>query len=76
MNEIKLKDLYLCAFLLNENQNLIRMDNDGHKFWFVFKETKDLNELTNAYWKNQAITKVKSYVNKVQDLKDRIFSEK
>jgi hypothetical protein len=52
------------------------MDNDGHKFWFVFKETKDLNELTNAYWQNQAITKVKSYVNKVQDLKDRIFSEK
>lgn len=76
MNEIKLKDLYLCAFLLNENQNLIRMDNDGHKFWFVFENNQKLNELINDYWQNQAITKVKSYVNKVQDLKDRIFSEK
>lgn len=76
MNEIKLKDLYLCAFLLNENQNLIRMENEGSKCWFIFENTEKLNELVNDYWQNKAITNIKSYVDKVRDLKDRIFSEK
>ena len=76
MKETKLKDLYLCAFLLNENQNLLRMENDGDKFWFVFEETENFNELVNDYWQGKANTNIKSYVDRVRDLKDRIFSER
>lgn len=76
MKEIKLKDLYLVAFLANENQNLIRMENNGDKCWFIFEDTQELNELTNSYWQGKVTTNIKSYVDKVRNLKDRIFSEK
>lgn len=76
MKEFRLKDLYLCGFLVNEGQNLIRMDNDGSKFWFIFEDNSKLNELINAYWENTATTKIKSYIDNVRSLKDRIFSEK
>jgi len=76
MREVRLKDLYLIAFLVNEEQNIIRMENEGSKCWFIFEDTKKLNGLINDYWQNTAITNIKSYVDKVRDLKDRIFSEK
>ena len=74
--EIRLKDIYSVAFLLNENQYLMRTENDGAKFWFIFEDTPRLNELINAYWRNEAKTNVKSYVNCIQDLKDRIFANR
>jgi len=76
VKEVRLKDLYICAFLINEKQNLIRMENDGIRCWFVFEQTTKLDALIESYWQDKAFTKVKSYVNKIRDLKDRIFSEK
>lgn len=74
MEEIKLKDLYLCAYLLNEGLELIRMDKDGSRFWFIFSEGPRVQQLINAYWENTAMTSARSYVNKLQNLKDRIFN--
>lgn len=76
MKELRLKDLYLIAFLVNEEQNLIRMESEGQKCWFIFDETDRLNELIGDYWSGRAITNIKNYVDKVRDLKDRIFSER
>ena len=52
------------------------MENDGIRCWFVFEQTTKLDALIESYWQDKAFTKVKSYVNKIRDLKDRIFSEK
>lgn len=76
MIETKLKDIYLVAYLLNENQHLLRMVRDKEKFWFIFQETDKLNILIDDYWQGKALTNIKAYVDKIRDLKDRIFSEK
>mgnify|MGYP001193024685 CR=1 FL=1 len=76
MKETRLKDLYLCAFLLNEGQVLVRMEKEGQRCWFVFEQSVSLDELMNNFWQDLATTKARSYVNKIQNLKDMIFSEK
>jgi len=76
MKEIKLKDLYLCGYLLNEGQSLVRVEKEGQRCWFVFEKTPLLDGLIDSFWQDTAITKVRSYVNKIQNLKDMIFSNK
>lgn len=77
MAETKLKDLYLVAFLLNEGQQLIRVENfDGKKLWFIFEDSQKINDLVNSFWDRTAITNAGGYASKIRDLKDMIFSEK
>lgn len=74
MKEIKLKDLYFVAFLLNEGQPLIRVENDGAKLWFVFEDSQKIIDLQNSFWYGNALTNARSYVEKIQTLKNRIFN--
>ena len=76
MKETRLKDLYLCAYLLNEGQSLVRMEKEGQRCWFVFEQSPLSDELINSFWQDTASTKARSYVNKIQNLKDMIFSER
>ncbi len=73
-NSYRLKDLYLAAYLYSEGLELANVNKEGRVCWFSFSDRKKCELLINLYWKNQAISKIKSYTDAIRTLKDLIYS--
>ena len=76
MQEIKMKDLYLSAFLCAEEMVLKRIERENGICWFVFEKTNQSDGLVDKFWSGEAICNVKAFTNAIRTLKDRIFSER
>lgn len=74
INDYRVKDLYLAAYLYGEGLELKNVDRQGKVCWFSFGNKDKCEELVNLYWKNQAISKVKSFTDAIRTLKDLIYS--
>lgn len=70
---IRTKDLYLSAFFHAKGLPLKKVERDGSICWFIFNEVDD--ELINNFWSGEGTCSVKSFVDAVRTLKDRIYSE-
>ena len=73
-NEYRVKDLYLAAYLYGEGLELRNVERLGKVCWFIFSEKEKCEELVGLYWKNQAVSKVKSFTDAIRTLKDLIYS--
>jgi len=70
----KVKDLYLAAYLYCEGLELQEVEKTGKTCWFNFSNKDKCEQLIGLYWKNQAISKIKSYTDSIRTLKDLIYS--
>lgn len=73
--EVKVKDLYLSAFLFAKSVHLKRVEREGSVCWFVFLVDETNRDLINKFWSGEALCNAKSYSDAIRTLKDRIFSE-
>lgn len=74
MNNYRVKDLYLAAYLYGEGLELHGVEREGKVCWFSFTNKEQCEELVSLYWKNQAVSKVKSFTDAIRTLKDLIYS--
>lgn len=75
-DEYRTKDLYEAAFLYSNNARLVRLDEEGRQYWFVFNEIERCKELSNSYWSGDGVVKAISLVDSIRKLKDRIFAQR
>lgn len=73
-NNYRVKDLYLAAYLYCEGLELSGVEREGKVCWFSFANKVRCEELVGLYWKNQAVSKVKSFTDAIRTLKDLIYS--
>ena len=74
LNNYRVKDLYLAAYIYSEGQELRDVERMGKVCWFIFSDTNKCEKLSDLYWKNQATSKIKSYTDAIRTLKDLIYS--
>lgn len=74
MNNYRLKDMYLAAYLYSQGLDLIKVERDGKVCWFNFESKTQCESLANLYWSDKAEVKVKSFVEAIRSLKDIIFA--
>lgn len=73
-NNYRIKDLYLAAYLYSEGAELGNVERVGKVCWFTFTNKSKCDELAGLYWKNQAVSKIKSFTDAIRTLKDLIYS--
>lgn len=71
--EFRTKDLYESAYLYSQGQELVRLEKDGHNYWFVFADKEACSRLSNEYWSGKS--SAKAYADAIRTLKDRIFAQ-
>ena len=74
LNSYRVKNLYLAAYLYCEGLELGEVEKVGKVCWFNFVNKNKCEQLINLYWKNQAVSKIKSYTDAIRTLKDLIYS--
>lgn len=73
-SNFKTKDLYLAAYLYSQDLELIEVEKKMNVCWFKFANKNKSEQLVNLYWKNQAVSKIKSFTDSIRTLKDLIYS--
>ena len=78
INEVfKTRDLAEASTLLTLKQKLIRLEHDGHRFWFFFSDNKDrCMKLSTMYWAGELKVDPREFSLKMRELKDRLHSQK
>lgn len=76
MNEYFTKDIGEAAALLCKGAKLLRLQREGHFFWFVFSDKDSCQSLSNEYWFDQLLVNAKTYQDSLRTLKDRLFAQK
>ncbi len=74
LNSYRIKDLYLAAYIYSEGLELRNVERMGKVCWFNFSDIEKCERLSDLYWKNQAIAKIKSFSDAIRTLKDLIYS--
>jgi hypothetical protein len=69
-------DLYLCGFLKARGLNFIRIEHEPHgrRVFFIFENSRRLDELTRAFYSDEAIGAL-TYKGIIKNLKEIIFAE-
>jgi hypothetical protein len=70
------KDLAEAAFLYASNRKLSGLENESGKYWFVFENYRNCQQLSNKYWQKEAKINAKEYSDAIRSLKDLIFNKR
>ncbi|MBW2044320.1 MAG: hypothetical protein JRI96_05465 [Deltaproteobacteria bacterium] len=68
------KDLAEASFLYASNKKLIRLDNQNGKVWFVFEDKLSCEDLSNTFWRKEAVINAKDFADSIRTLKALIFN--
>ena len=74
-NVLRTRDLAEASFLYASGVKLIQLDNDNGRFWFVFEDKVLCEQLTDSFWRKEAMVDAKTYAEASRSLKDLIFSK-
>ena len=69
----KSRDIGESSAILSTGIKLLRLEQDGQFFWFVF-ENKNTVSISDKYWSGTLKVDAKEYNNSYKTLKDRIFA--
>ena len=69
----KSRDIGESSALLSSGVKLLRLEQDGQFFWFVF-EDKNSSAIADKYWSGDLVVTAKDYNDSYRSLKDRIFA--
>lgn len=73
--EYKTKDLGEAGALVTKNVKLLRLENQGEFYWFVFNK-KASETIADNYWSGDLLVRAKTYNESLRSLKDRLFARK
>jgi len=73
--EYKTKDLGEAGALVTKNVKLLRLENHGEFYWFVFENT-GTEKIANDYWNGDLLVPAKLYNDSLRSLKDRLFAQR
>jgi hypothetical protein len=77
MENYKINDLGCAASIITAGYDLDSLErNDRERVSFVFKNSPQLEEIINNYWKNNLQVDARSLVENLKMLKTRIYSER
>ena len=74
-NSYRTKDLPEAALLYSSGKKLINSEKDNGKVWFIFSDRASCEELTNSFWRKEAIVNAKEFSDALRTLKDLIFNK-
>ena len=69
------KDLSEAAFLYASQARLIKSDSENGKIWFVFDDKGSCEQLSNSFWRKEAVVNAKEFADAFRTLKDIIFNK-
>jgi len=73
--EYRTKDLGEAGALVTKNVKLLRLENQGEFYWFVF-EGSNVKKIADEYWNGDLIVPAKIYNDSIRSLKDRLFAQR
>jgi len=73
-NEYKTKDLGEGAALVTSGLKILDIRRDGTICWFLFKHTKQCEEISKEYFFGNLKGNLRNYNESINILKNRIFS--
>lgn len=69
-------DLGLAAALVSRGFKLRATNRDiNGRFYFAFRQTRDLAEATDGYWANTLDVRARTYNDNIKMLKSRIYAD-
>ena len=74
-NTYHTKDLAEASFLYASGKKFVHLEEDKGRFWFVFDDKTSCEELTNSFWRKEAVVNAKEYADALRTLKDLIFNK-
>lgn len=74
-NTYRTKDLSEAAFLMTKGLPLNSLKREGKTCWFIFADEAKCKTLSSMYWFQNAEIPAKLFVDSIQTLKNRIFSQ-
>ena len=54
---------------------IVDKSQDSHKVLFIFRNSKELAELINKYWKKELLVEPRQYFDQIKALKTRIYAK-
>lgn len=75
INEYVTKDIGEASAILASGIKLLRLEQDGQFFWFIF-QGKDTIKTADKYWSGDLAVIAKNYNDSYKTLRDRIFARK
>ncbi|MFH1386056.1 MAG: hypothetical protein ABIH50_00100 [bacterium] len=76
MNEYLTRDLHEAAFLCATKQVLLRLEDEGKFYSFVFSNKQSCKSLSDDFWFGKATINAKVFVDALNFLKDLLFSQR
>ena len=73
--EFRTKDLGEAGALVTKNVRLLRLENQGEFYWFVFENT-GAEKIADDYWNGDLLVPAKLYNDSLRSLKDRLFAQR
>ncbi|EKD57939.1 MAG: hypothetical protein ACD_57C00082G0004 [uncultured bacterium] len=73
--EYKTKDLGEAGALVTKNVRLLRLENQGEFYWFVFANA-GAEKIANDYLSGDLLVPAKLYNDSLRSLKDRLFAQR
>ena len=74
-NHYSTKDLSESAFLYSSGKKLAKLDRTDGKVWFVFEDKISCEELSNSFWRKDALVNAKEFADAIRTLKGLIFNK-
>lgn len=72
----RIHDLGLAAAMVSSGFELKATNRDiNGRFYFLFRQTKELTSAVNAYWADTLVVNARNYFDNTKMLKSRIYSE-
>ena len=75
LSPFKTRDLSEASTLVTLGQNLIRLEHDGQRFWFIFENVAVCEELSRQFWEGKLLVNPREFALNFRAIKDRLHSQ-
>jgi len=70
------RDLYEASAIYAWGEKEFILEPSEEFYWFIFKNGKTCQKLSEVYWAEKGSLPPKKYVDAIQTLKDRLFAKR
>lgn len=74
-NEYRTRDLAESSALIVYKQQLLRMEQEGHTYWFVFVNKNECEQISSRYFFGELLVSAREFKETMDRLKNRIFAK-
>lgn len=74
-NLYKTKDLYLASYLVMHGLNLVQLEKQDKRFYFLFETTDNLKPLCDEFYARRAKVEPMEYVVAMKQVKSKMYNQ-